>query len=169
MTDGFDQIGLNVQPRLKTMIENEKLKLLAKDLTRDYPRSPRETLAGYVIAARMLDKCRAVIAGTAGEYHFNCPLDQQFLDLTGIDAEQFKAFVATGATDTEVAAWIEQHSKVKDRAQIIAWNNKLRSTRPGDMPIELQQFLEDYIPKFVPKNRPVYAWFDVYDLEEERI
>ncbi len=53
------------------MTENEKLKLIAKDLTKDYPRSPRETLAGYVIAARMLDKCRAVIAGTAGEYRFS--------------------------------------------------------------------------------------------------
>ena len=35
-------------------MNNEKLKLLAKDLTREYPRSPRETLAGYVIAARIL-------------------------------------------------------------------------------------------------------------------
>lgn len=39
---------------------NTTLKLLAKDLTKDDPRSPRETLAGYVIAARTLDKCRAV-------------------------------------------------------------------------------------------------------------
>lgn len=150
-------------------MSNQNLKLLAKDLTKDYPRSPREMLACYVIAARTLDKCRAVLAGTAGEYHFNCPLDNQFLGFTGIGAEQFKAFVATGAPDAEVAAWIEQHSKVKDRAEIIAWNNKLRHTRPCDMPIELQQFLEDYIPKFVPKNRPVYVWFDVYDLEEGRI
>jgi hypothetical protein len=37
------------------------------------------------------------------------------------------------------------------------------------MPPELQAFLEDYIPKFIPRNRPVYVWFDVYDLEEERI
>ncbi len=150
-------------------MSNEKLKLLAKDLTKDYPRSPRETLAGYVIAARMLDKCRAVLAGTAGEYHFDCPLDNQFLGFTGIGAEQFKAFVATGAPDAEVATWIEQHSKIKERPEIVAWNNKLRATRPCDMPIELQQFLEDYIPKFVPKNRPVYVWFDVYDLEEKRI
>ena len=150
-------------------MSNEKLKLLAKDLTKDYPRSPRETLAGYVIAARMLDKCRAVLAGTVGEYHFNCPLDNQFLGFAGIDAEQFKTLVATGATDAEVAAWIEQHSKIKERPEIVAWNNKLRSTRPCDMPIELQQFLEDYIPKVVPKNRPVYVWFDVYDLEEGRI
>ena len=150
-------------------MSNEKLKLLAKDLTKDFPRSPRETLAGYVIAARMLDKCRAVLAGTAGEYHFNCPLDNQFLGFTGIDAEEFKTFVASGATDAEVATWIEQNSKIKERPEIVAWNNKLRATRPCDMPIELQQFLEGYIPKVVPKNRPVYVWFDVYDLEEGRI
>ena len=150
-------------------MNNEHLKLLAKDLAREYPRSPRETLAGYVIAMRMLDKCRALINGTAGEYHYNCPLDRHFLDFTGIDAEVFKTFVATGATDTQVAAWIEKHSKVKDRTQIVTWNNKLRSTRLCDLPVEAQVFLEDYIPKFIPKNRPVYFWFDVYDLEEERI
>lgn len=150
-------------------MSSQDLKLLAKDLTKEYPRSPRETLAGYVIAARMLDMCRAVLAGTAGEYHFDCPLDNQFLGFTGIAADEFKAFVATGATDTEVAAWIKQNSKIKERPEIVAWNNKLRATRPCDMPIELQQFLEDYIPKVVPKNRPVYVWFDVYDLEEERI
>ena len=150
-------------------MNHPNLKLLAPDLTKNYPRSPRETLAGYVIAARMLDKCRAVLAGTAGEYHFDCPLDNQFLGFAGIDAEQFKAFVATGATDVEVAGWIEQHSKVKDRAEIIVWNNKLRCTRLCDMPINLQEFLEGYIPQFVPKNRPVHVWFDVYDLEEGRI
>ena len=48
-------------------MSNQNLKSLAKDLNKDYPRSPREMLAGYVIAARILDKCRAVLAGTAGE------------------------------------------------------------------------------------------------------
>ena len=150
-------------------MSHEKLKLLAKDLTKDYPCSPRETLAGYVIAARMLDKCRAVLAGTAGEYHFDCPLDNQFLGFTGIEAVEFKTFVATGASDAEVAAWIEQHSKIKNRTEVVAWNNKLRATRPCDMPIELQEFLEGYIPRVVPKNRPVYVWFDVYDLEPESL
>lgn len=150
-------------------MSNQNLKLFAKDLTKDYPRSPRETLAGYVIAARMLDKCRAVLAETSGEYHFNCPLDNQFLGFTGIDAEQFKTFVATGETDAEVAEWITKHAKPRPRAEIIQWNNDLRCKRICDMPAQLQEFLEDYIPKFVPKNRPVYVWFDVYDLEEERI
>ena len=117
----------------------------------------------------MLDKCRATIAGTAGEYHYDCRLDNVFLGFAGIAAESFKTFVARGATDAEVAAWIEQHSKVKDRAEVVAWNNKLRCTRLCDLPMEVQLKMEDYIPKFIPKNRPVYVWFDIYDLEEERI
>ena len=62
----------------------EKLKLLAKDLTKEFPRSPRETLAGYVLAARCLDKCRAILNNSAGEFHFNCPLDQRFLGFAEI-------------------------------------------------------------------------------------
>src|SRR5260370_39146498 len=120
------------------MTENENKKLLAKDLTKDCPRSPRETRAGYVNAARMLDQCRAVIAGTAGEYHFDCPLDNQFLGFAGIEAEQFKALVATGATDAEVAEWITKHANPSPRAEIIQWNNDLRARRPCDMPAELQ-------------------------------
>ena len=139
------------------------------DLTKEYPRSPRETLAGYIIAGRMLDKCRAVIAKTNGEYHFNCPLDRQFLDFSGIDADEFKAFVETGADDEGVAEWIAQHSKIKEKTEVVEWNNKLRYTRPVDMPVELQIFLENYIAEFVPKGRPVYVWFDVYDLEEKRL
>jgi len=151
------------------MEPNEKLALLAPNLASDFPRSPRQTLAGYVIAARTLDKCRATVAGTEGEYHYNCPLDRVFFEFTGIDADEFRQRVAQGATDEEMATFISEKSKITERREIIAWNNKHRYMRPCDMPIELQEFLEDYIPQFIPKNRPVYYWFDVYDLEEERI
>ncbi|MEB3245865.1 MAG: DUF5069 domain-containing protein [Vampirovibrionales bacterium] len=142
---------------------------LAKDLTVDFPRSPRETLAGFVLAARMLDKCRAVISGTAGEYHFNCPLDKKILEFAGIDAEAFKAFVATGANDDQVAQWIQANAKQQDRTEIVRWNNQLRDTRINDMPIELQLYMEDYIAENVPKGKIIYHWFDVYDAEEQRI
>src|SRR5438445_12221094 len=89
----------------------ERVKALAPDLRsgKKFPRSPRATLAGYVIAARTLDKCRAVIAGCEGEYHYNCPLDRRWLEFAEIDAEQFKSFVATGANDAEVAEWLAKH------------------------------------------------------------
>ena len=143
--------------------------MTAPDLTSQYPRSPRETLGGYVIACRTLDKCRAEIAGTLGEYHFDCPLDSLFFDFTGITAEQFKKFVSTDPDDESVATWIQENSQVKEQREIIRWNNEKRCTRLCDMPIELQEFLEGYIPENLPANKIVYCWFDVYDIEEERI
>ena len=149
----------------------EKVKLLARNLRdgQEYPRSPRETLGGYVLAARAVDKCRAVLAGSEGEYHSNCSLDQRWLKFAGIDYDAFKSFVATGATDDEIATWIGKHAKKRPRAEIIAWNNSQRDLRLSDLPAETQEYMEDYIQKYLPRNRVVYHWFDVYDLEEERI
>jgi uncharacterized protein DUF5069 len=78
----------------------EKVKLLARDLRggKQFPRSPRATLAGYVLAARAVDKCRAVLVGWEGEYHSNCPVDQRWLKFAEIDYDDFRSFVATGAT-----------------------------------------------------------------------
>ena len=151
------------------MTNNEKLKLLARDLTKEFPRSPREMLAGYVIAARAVDKCRSVLAGLGGEYHSGCPVDAMFLEFTEIPYETFRDFVATGATDDEIAAWIEKTAKKRPRIEIIRWNNDLRTKQLCDLPDGIQEYMEDYMPKFVPRNRPVYVFFDIYDLEEQRI
>jgi hypothetical protein len=149
----------------------EKVRLQARDLRdgKQFPRSPRGTLAGYVLAARAVDKCRAVLVGWQGEFHSNCPLDQRWLAFAEIEDKAYRAFVATGATDDEVAAWIEKHARKRTRAEIVVWNNKERDLRLSDLTPELQEYMEDYIKKYVPRNRIVYRWFDVYDLEEQRI
>jgi hypothetical protein len=149
----------------------EKVKLLARDLRdgKDFPRSPRATLAGYVLAARAVDKCRSDLVGWIGEYHTNCPLDQRWLKFAEINYDDFRAFVATGATDEEIAAWIEKNAKKRPRAEIIAWNNRERDLRLSELPLELQEYMEDYIKKYVPRHRVVYHWFDVFDLEEQRL
>ncbi|HEY9744699.1 MAG TPA: DUF5069 domain-containing protein [Oculatellaceae cyanobacterium] len=154
---------------MSSVTVSEKLKKLAKDLTRDYPRSPRETLGGYVLAARILDKCRADLNGTNGEYNFNCPLDQTFFEFTGIDADEFKAFVATGALDEEVDKWIRSHSKQTERIEVVKWNNWLRYLTVKDLPEELQVIMEDYIRENIPAGRVVYHYFDIYDIEEKRL
>ena len=106
---------------------NERLMALAPDLTRVAPRSPRAPLGLYsAIAARALDKCRAELAGRAGSYHYNCPLDRVFFDFTGIDAAEFKQFVATGASDQEVATWVAEKSRVHDHAKIARWSRRFR-------------------------------------------
>lgn len=148
---------------------NESLKTLALDLRKSYPRSPRETLADYILAARILDKCRAHLSGTAGEYTFGCGMDDFFFQFTGISPESFKEFVETGASDGAVAQWIKHNSKVKERIDIVKWNNQLRYTTIKEIPDDMQLYMEDYIEQYVPKHRPVYLVFDVFDLEECRL
>lgn len=160
------RIQLNAQ---NTMTNADKLRLLAKDLTKEFPRSPRELLAGYVIAGRAVDKCRSVLVGCAGEYHSNCPVDNIFLDFAGIPYDSFRDFVATGATDAEVADWIKANAKQRERIEVIRWNNEWRDKHLSELPDGIQEYMEDYVPQFVPRNRPVHHFFDVYDLEEERI
>jgi len=145
------------------------LYLLAKNLTKDFPRSPREMLAGYVIAARCVDKCRSVLADKAGEYHSGCPLDEIWLNFVGISYDDFKDYVATGATDEEMEHWITENATPRERLDIIKWNNEWRGKRLSECPDKIQEYMEDYVQEFIPRNRPVYVLFDIYDLEEQRI
>ena len=149
-------------------MSTESSTISALDLNSEVPRSPRETLGGYVVAARTLDKCRAELAGTLGQYHFDCPLDNFFLNFAGISVDDFRNQVATGASDEEMGAWIEANAK-PERREVIQWNNDMRYKRISEMPIELQEFLEGYILEFVPAGKIGYHWFDVYDIEEGRI
>ncbi len=148
----------------------DKVKNLAKDLRKGCPRSPREKLGGYVIAARCVDKCRAFLLGINGEYNYwPCSLASQWFSFTGIRPDQFKEVVATGASDEEIATWIVGTSKIKNADDILKWNNAMRDMRLSDLSLQGQQYLEEYIPQFVPNHRPVYVWFDVFDLEEKRL
>lgn len=109
----------------------DTVKLLARDLRDDKesPRSPREKLGGYALAARALDKCRAALVGWQGEYFSNCPLDQRWLKFAELKYNAFRTFVATGTTDDQVAGWIGEHAKKRPQAEITAWNDREGSVR----------------------------------------
>src|SRR5580692_5379586 len=84
----------------KTKTKRKSMPLTnAPDLTQRAPRSARVRLGGYAILPRMLDKGRATIAGKHGEYHYDCPMDQRFLEFAGIDAKALSKQLATGKGD----------------------------------------------------------------------
>jgi hypothetical protein len=141
----------------------------ALNLSKDYPRSPRALLGGFVLAGRMLDKCRAVVAETQGDYDFDCGLDRHFLGFSEIKAEEFKSFVATGATDDAIGQWIQEHAKPKDPEQIMLWNNEWLDKRMEEQAPETQAYMETYIANNLPENAIVRVLFDVFDIEEKRI
>ena len=87
-----------------------KVKNLARDLRKEEPRPPNEELGGFQLAARCIDKCRATLVGWEGDFMYGCPMDRQFLDEAGINPDELKDFVATGASDQEIAQWIQTHA-----------------------------------------------------------
>src|SRR6187549_3251198 len=148
-------------------MNKERIQSLARDLRETPPRSPREPLGGFVIAARMLDKARADLLGIHGEYnYYPCGLGAYFWKFTGLDPQKFKDYVATGATDADVDAWIRQNATVQDKLDIIRWNNQMIGLRLTDLADGVQEYLSTYIPQFCKPPSKVKFFFDVYDVEE---
>ena len=148
-------------------MNKDKVQQLARDLRKTPPRSPRERLGGFVIAARMLDKARADLLGINGEYNFYpCGLGAYFWRFTGLDAMKFKEFVAAGASDEEVGKWVRENTTQKDAKAIVKWNNEMIGLRICDLPEQVQEYFETYIPQFCHPESKVKFFFDVYDVEE---
>ena len=84
------------------------IRLLLMDLRKTFPRSARVKAEDYVHLARMIDKCRAVLMGTEGEYIYPCPMDERLMEFAGITAEQFTATVEANPTDEGVARWFRE-------------------------------------------------------------
>jgi hypothetical protein len=144
-----------------------KVEQLARDLRKTPPRSPRETLGGFVIAARMLDKARADLLGINGEYNFYpCGLGAFFWKFTGLDAMKFREYDGTGATDEQVDKWVRDNATQKDPLTIIKWNNQMRCMRLSELSDQVQEYFETYIPQFCHPPSKVKFFFDVYDVEE---
>lgn len=133
------------------------------DLTKFPPRSPRVRLGGYVILPRMLDKGRATLAGTHGEYHYACPLDGRFLEFVGVDPEALKSELTK--SDTEVLAWIEKHAKHQRTApEIAAWSAWQEQRAPDNT--EGREYLNEIHKKGAPNREDIVTWFDVLDMDD---
>ena len=108
----------------------------APDLTKHAPRSIRVRLGGFVLLPRMLDKGRAEIAGTNGEYRYNCPLDQHFLEFVGLDSAALREQLAAGLGDWAILQWIQAHSNHKRSGLEIAQWSAFQESRG---PVSLEQ------------------------------
>ena len=135
------------------------------DLTKRPPRSPRVRLGGFVILPRMLDKCRAEIAGTAGEYTYGCSRDKSFLDFVGVDADALKAELAKGLGDGEVLAWIRANAKIKREAsEIAAWSHYQENRVPENI-VSRGKFTAYHEASGAHRD-DIGTWFDVLDLDD---
>lgn len=137
----------------------------APDLTKHPPRSPRVRLGGYAILPRLLDKGRAVLAKTNGEYKFACPLDQRFLQFAGVDPEALKGQIGAGKSDSEILDWINANSSAKPSpSEIAAWSSLQEQRVPTDP--DSRKFFNDIHASIAPKRTDIATWFDLLDLDD---
>ena len=138
----------------------------APDLTKRPPRSPRVRLGGYALLPRMLDKGRAEISGINGEYHYNCPLDQQILNFLGLDPAALRDELATGKGDGEILEWIKANAKHKRSPWEIEQWSDFQQRRGPDSDAETLAFFADYVGKLTKTREDVTTWADVLDLDD---
>jgi Domain of unknown function (DUF5069) len=134
------------------------------DLRRKAPRAVGEKMAGYVHLGRMLDKCRATLAGTHGDYIFPCPLDKRLLEFARITPEQFSEAIRH-RSDTEAGAWFKQAARHNDR-EVDAWNHTMLGLKPDND--EKWAYFKSVRDAIDPKRTDITTWADLLDLEEGR-
>jgi hypothetical protein len=137
-----------------------------KDLTKEAPRGPKAKVGGYVILGRTIDKCRALLWGNIGEYHFDCPLDNMLFGWKGIKGDDFKAVVERGASDEEIAKWVDENGERKSDDEKRQWCEQMLAVNPHNDP-EKRDWYADAIKSTGqdPKSTPLFDWLE----EDDRV
>jgi hypothetical protein len=138
----------------------------APDLTKRPPRSPRCRLGGYAILPRMLDKGRAEIASTSGEFHYNCPLDQHIINFLGFDPEALHEQLAAGKGDGEILEWINSNAKHKRSPWEIEQWSDFQQKRGPDSDADTLSFFGELLSKFSKTREDIKTWADLLDLDD---
>lgn len=152
-------------PLPKTISASGGFSFSAPDLTRYPPRSPRTRLGGFVHLPRLIDKARATVAGTNGEFHYDCPMDRRFFAFTGIKASEFMRQAKAGKGDGELLAWVVDHLRPqRTEPEILAWSTWYEQRAPSA--VEGREFFNDIHKKNAPKREDIVTWFDWLELDD---
>jgi hypothetical protein len=137
----------------------------APNLSLHPPRSPRSRLGGFAHLPRLIDKARAAVSGTLGDYHYNCPIDQRFFAFSGIDADAFLAEVKAGKGDGQLLAYVTAHlNPARADSQIASWSHWFEQLVPSDP--DTRAFFNDVHRKNAPHRTDIATWFDWLELDD---
>lgn len=146
--------------------QTNTISIIALDLAKQAPRSPRVRLGGYAILPRLLDKARADIAGMIGEYHTNCLIDQEFLGFAGIDYGDLRDQLELGKSDSEILGWIEANAKnTRSPWEIEQWSEYQNRRAPKPY-TELEEYFRGVLKQWNASRGDVRTWVDLLDLDD---
>jgi hypothetical protein len=136
-----------------------------------YPRSPRETMCGWMHLPRFIDKTRLQLAGRLHpDYTANfCKgFDQLWLETARVSAQQFIDVVRQSITDGEVCDWVLKNVKQPDSVKAAHRERMLGSPRPDDP--AMQERLKMRKQQAGLSHRDdIRSFVDFIDADEKRI
>jgi hypothetical protein len=136
------------------------------DLSRAFPRSPKQEMAGLVHLPRMIDKGRAYKENKLATYIFPCPLDRIILNFLRVDSEVF-ANMTRDKKDEEINDWAKKITESKSQSDLDFINKQILDRRPDSE--DRLDYFNDLRDKIDPSRTDVDTWADLIDLEEGRL
>ena len=135
------------------------------DLTQGPPRSPRDELGGITFLPRTIDKMRANLAGTLGEYKAKVGYSERLFAFLDVTADEFEAVVAANADDAGVLAALMERAP-RSAAEIEAFNEQARSYPQDEASRQRHQMLLEEAG--YGHRTDITSMFDRLDLDDGR-
>ncbi len=136
-----------------------------------YPRSPHETMCGWMHLPRFIDKIRLHLAGELHtDYQPNlCKgFDGLWLETAGVQAEEFIEVVRNSITDGQVCDWVRQHAQKPESVKAAHRERMLHYPRKDDA--EMQARLRMRKEQAGLANRDdIQSFVDFIDADEKRL
>jgi hypothetical protein len=136
------------------------------DLSKAFPRSPKQEMAGLVHLPRIIDKGRAYKENKLADYIYPCPLDKIILNFLKVDTEVF-ANMTLDKKDSEINDWAKEQTKSKSQSDFDFINNQILERRPDSE--DRLDYFNDLRNKIDPSRTDIDTWVDLIDLEEGRL
>ena len=106
---------------------------------RIFPRSPLETMAGWIYLPRYIDKIRLHLAGqlhTDYQENLGKGFDGRWLAAAGVTHEQMLAVVRAAITDGQVCDWVRQNVRKTEAEKAAHRDGVLAYPSPDDTALQ---------------------------------
>jgi hypothetical protein len=136
-----------------------------------YPRSPRETMCGWIYLPRFVDKIRLHLAGKLhSDYQPNfCKgFDALWLESAGVDSKAFIEVVRGSITDGQVCDWVREHVK-KSESVKAAHRERMLNTPKKDDPEAVARLEMRKAQAGLAARNEIQTFVDYIDADEKRL
>ena len=135
-----------------------------------YPRSPRETMAGWIYLPRYIDKIRLHLADRLHpdyQPNFGKGFDGMWLTAAGVTHEQMIEVVQNSITDGEVCDWVRQNVEASPAAKAAHREAMLNRPAPDDTAGQ-ERVQQRKVESGLAGRDDVKTFVDLIDADEKR-